>query len=135
MDREFHPEGDALYHSLQVFELGREALPFDEEFLMACLLHDVGLAIDPRHPLPAALKALRGLVTERTLFLMEHRPAATDYLKTGECSRSLRKSPDFEALVLLARCNRDGCVPGAQVSSLDEALDYLAGLDTLWDDA
>ncbi|MFO0919858.1 MAG: hypothetical protein U0872_16290 [Planctomycetaceae bacterium] len=135
MDREHHPEGDALYHSLQVFELGREALPFDEEFLTACLLHDVGLAIDPRRPLPAALKALRGLVTERTLFLIEHRPAATDYLKTGECPRSLRKSADFETLVLLARCNREGCVPGAQVCTLDEALDYLAGLDTLWDDA
>ena len=43
-----HPEGDALYHSLQVFELARDARPYDEEFLLAALLHDVGKAIDPR---------------------------------------------------------------------------------------
>ncbi len=30
-----HPEGDALYHSLQVFDLAREARPYDEEFLLA----------------------------------------------------------------------------------------------------
>ncbi|MGA2233344.1 MAG: tRNA adenylyltransferase, partial [Tepidisphaeraceae bacterium] len=36
-----HPEGDALYHSLQVFELARDRAPYDEEFLLAALLHDV----------------------------------------------------------------------------------------------
>jgi len=36
---QYHPEGDALYHSLQVFELAREARPYDEEFLLAALLH------------------------------------------------------------------------------------------------
>ncbi len=45
---EFHPEGDALYHSLQVFELARDAPPYDEELQLAALLHDVGKAIDPR---------------------------------------------------------------------------------------
>jgi hypothetical protein len=30
----YHPEGDVLYHSLQVFELAREHRPFDEEFLL-----------------------------------------------------------------------------------------------------
>ena len=43
----YHPEGDALYHSLQVFELARDERGYDEEFLLAALLHDVGKAIDP----------------------------------------------------------------------------------------
>lgn len=134
MDPFLHPEGDALYHSLQVFEQGRAARPFDEEFLLACLLHDVGLGVDPRHAVRAALGVLDGLVTERTLFLIEHRPAATAYLQTGDCPRSLRRSEDFEDLLLLARCNREGCVAGAEVCTLGEALDYLAGLDAAWDE-
>ena len=44
----YHPEGDVLYHSLQVFHLARDARPYDEEFLLAALLHDVGKAIDPQ---------------------------------------------------------------------------------------
>ncbi len=42
----YHPEGDVLYHSLQVFDLACDELPYDEEFLLAALLHDVGKGID-----------------------------------------------------------------------------------------
>lgn len=134
LDLHEHPEGDALYHSLQVYELGLDERPYDEEFLLACLLHDVGLAVDRRHPVQAALDELGNLITERTQFLIRHRAEAADYLKTGRIARSLRRSEHFEELVLLARCDRDGRVPGADVSSLDEALEYIAGLETAWDD-
>ena len=67
-----HPEGDALFHSLQVFHLARDIRPYDEEFLLAALLHDVGLAIDPQNHVAAGVEALRGAVTERTLWLIEH---------------------------------------------------------------
>lgn len=134
LDPETHPEGDALYHSLQVFELGRQERPYDEEFLLACLLHDVGWGIDPRHPVLSGLDALGTLITERTRFLIEQRPVASRYLQTGECPRSLRKSPEFEDLLLLARCDRDGRVPGRTVPTLDEALEYIAQLSTAWDD-
>ena len=68
----YHPEGDALYHSLQVFHLARDARPYDEEFLLAALLHDVGKAIDPHDHVAAGIEALRGAVTDRTLWLIEH---------------------------------------------------------------
>ena len=68
----YHPEGDALYHSLQVFELAREVWPYDEEFLLAALLHDVGKAIDPSDHVAAALQALEGSITERTEWLIAH---------------------------------------------------------------
>ncbi len=42
LPRDTHPEGDLLYHSLQVFELAKDARPWDEEFLLAALLHDIG---------------------------------------------------------------------------------------------
>ncbi len=67
-----HPEGDALYHSLQVFELARETCPYDEELLLAALLHDVGKAIDPSDHVAAALQALEGSITERTEWLIAH---------------------------------------------------------------
>src|SRR3954471_20233306 len=54
----FHPEGDALYHSLQVFELARHAQGYDEECLLAALLHDVGKAIDPSDHVAAGIAAL-----------------------------------------------------------------------------
>ena len=50
----YHPEGDVLYHLLQVFELAREERPYDEEFLLAALLHDVGKGIDPADHVAAA---------------------------------------------------------------------------------
>src|SRR6266550_4572661 len=53
--RGHHPEGDVLYHSLQVFEQARERRPYDEEFLLAALLHDVGKGLDPAHHVEAAL--------------------------------------------------------------------------------
>ena len=74
------------------------------------------------------------LVTDRTLLLIEHRSTALDFLTTGRIPRSLRRSEHFDDLVHLARCDRDGRVPGAEVSELDEALDYIAGLDSAWDD-
>ncbi len=135
LDRDLHPEGEALYHSLQVFELGRAERPYDEELLLACLLHDVGLGLDRRHPVRAALEALGPLVTERTVFLIEHRPTALEFLTTGQVSRSLRRSEHFDDLVLLARCDRDGRVAGADVPEIDQALGYVTGLSTAWDDA
>src|SRR5208337_4843684 len=68
----YHPEGDALYHSLQVFELARDERPYDEEFLLAALLHDVGKAIDPSDHVGTALDALEGSISERTAWLIEH---------------------------------------------------------------
>src|SRR5215469_9283482 len=74
----YHPEGDVLYHSLQVFELARDARPYDEEFLLAALLHDVGKGLDPANHVAAALAALDGLITERTAFFVAHHMDAHD---------------------------------------------------------
>jgi HD domain len=129
--RDYHPEGDALYHSLQVFELARDELPYDEEFLVAALLHDVGKAIDPVDHVPAGLEALADSITERTHWLIEHHMEA-HLLNEGtlgaRARRRLQESPDYEELMILARCDRDGRVCGAQVPEIDEALDYLRDL-------
>jgi predicted nucleotidyltransferase len=129
---QYHPEGDVLYHSLQVFELARDARPYDEEFLLAALLHDVGKGLDRSNHVEAALQALDGLITERTQFFIEHHMEAHDY-RAGKLSarrrRELEASPDFEDLLLLRECDDNGRVSGAHVGTVDEALDYLKELE------
>ncbi len=126
-----HPEGDALYHSLQVFELAREERPYDEEFLLAALLHDVGKAIDPHDHVSAAIEALAGTLTDRTAWLIEHHMEA-QALRTGELggrARSrLQQSEFYDDLMLLNELDCRGRVPGASVCEVDEALEYLRGL-------
>jgi hypothetical protein len=130
-DRRQCPEGDVLYHSLQVFDRAQDELPCDEEFLLAALLHDVGKAIDPRDHVAAALEALDGLLTPRAAWLVEHHVEALA-LAGGTLGvrsrRRLQASEDFHELVLLARCDRGGHCRGVPASQLDEALDYLRGL-------
>ncbi|MGC4003191.1 MAG: HD domain-containing protein [Pirellulales bacterium] len=63
-DPRYHPEGDVLYHSLQVYQLARAEVPYDEELLLAALLHDVGKGIDPADHTAAGLEALDGFITD-----------------------------------------------------------------------
>jgi hypothetical protein len=127
-----HPEGDVLYHLLQVFELARDHRAYDEEFLLAALLHDIGKGIDPANHVEAALSALDGLITERTAFFIEHHMHAHDY-RTGNLGarlkRTLEAAPDFDDLMLLRRLDDEGRVPGAVVGTVDGALDYLKELE------
>ncbi|MDB5349386.1 MAG: hypothetical protein JWN86_633 [Planctomycetota bacterium] len=128
----WHPEGDALYHSLQVFELAREERPYDEEFLIAALLHDVGKAIDPSNHVEAALQALEGTITERTEFLIAHHMDAHAYQDgtLGARARTrLQNHEDFEDLMLLRELDRRGRVSGALVGELSEALAFIRDLE------
>ena len=130
--RKYHPEGDALYHSLQVFDLARDELPYDEEFLLAALLHDVGKAIDAQDHVHAGLEALEEFITPRTAWLIEHHMQGQSVLdKTigARARRRLEKSEDFDELLTLAQCDRDGREPGVEAPELEEALDYIRDLD------
>jgi hypothetical protein len=141
-----HPEGDALFHSVQVFQLARDIRPYDEEFLLAALLHDVGLAINPEDPVAAGIEALRGSVTERTLWLIEHQkdlaprrdrtgsqkegsPPARDRPISAKLKRAIDESEYAEDLQLLRELDQAGRIPGQPVDTLSEVLDYLKGLE------
>lgn len=122
---------DVLSHSLRVFDLAREQRPYDEEFLAAALLHDVGLGIDPRNGVVAALDALDASITERTAWFIEHLAeghAFADGTLGTRSRRRLAESADFEDLLLLADCDRKGCSLGVPTSDLEHALNYLREL-------
>lgn len=135
-----HPEGDALFHSLQVFELARRVRGYDQEFVVAALLHDVGKAIDPSDHVAAGLDAVRGFASERTMWLIEHHMIAHE-VRAGtipmKARRRLAAHPDFEDLMLLEECDANGRVPGlrvglkdgGQVPSVEEAIEILRGME------
>jgi predicted nucleotidyltransferase len=128
----YHPEGDALYHSLQVFELARDRYPWDEEFLLAALLHDVGKAIDPQDHVAAGLAAIEGTVGERTMFLVAHHmdaQAIANHTLGHRAKERLRASEHFDDLMELREFDDAGRRRGVQVCTVAEAIDYLRKLD------
>lgn len=137
-DPAIHPEGDALFHSLQAFDLALADSPYDEEFLTAALLHDVGKIVDARDHQSATLELLDGLVTRRTRWLIEQfpavRPERWSRLSPDE-RRALAQSSEIDTLRALAEMDQQARRPGVPTTSLDEALVYLESLDreTAWD--
>jgi len=127
-----YPEGDALEHSLQVFEGVHRERPFDEELLTAALVHDVGLAIDREQPVASGLEALVGLITPRTAWFVETLPAARGYRDQSlglRARRRLQSHPDFLDVMLLADADRQAHVRGGQAPSLDQAIATLRALE------
>ena len=115
-----------------MFERAREARPYDEDFLLAALLHDVGRAIDPHDHVAAAVEVLRGAVSERTLWLIGHHADLPGVRKTGSPTRAKRSTEPTELLDdlrLLRELDDAGRVPGTAVGTIDEALAYLKGLE------
>lgn len=129
--KRYHPEGDALYHSLQVFDLALDERPYDEEFLLAALLHDVGKAIDPLDHVQAGLEALQGSIPPRTHWLIENHMETHKILDGtigARAMRRLQQHPDYEELILLGECDRGGRIPGARVMEIDEAIETVREL-------
>lgn len=119
-----HPEGDALYHSLQVFDRAKDLRPYDEEFLLAALLHEVGKAIDPRNQVSATLEALSGTISPRTCWLIEQ------IHQRDERKRKPPADPEWrEDLVQFRETDLAGRVTGAPASTVAEALEYLKNLE------
>ncbi|MBI2898687.1 MAG: tRNA adenylyltransferase, partial [Planctomycetes bacterium] len=109
----------------------RDERPWDEEFLLAALLHDVGKAIDPADHTAAGLVALEGAVTSRTAWLIANHMEALSYRERtlGKEGRAgLESSEFFEDLMLLRDCDDRGREVGIVTGTLGEALDYLRSL-------
>jgi HD superfamily phosphodiesterase len=118
----YHPEGDALFHSLQVFELACRSTP-DRVLWAAALFHDVGKAIDTATHDEIGADLLEGLLCERAVWLVRHHldllrdPRATRYRYRGTAAlRDLEK---------LRRWDLGGRDPRARVMSVEGALHHL----------
>jgi hypothetical protein len=127
----FHPEGDALFHTLQVFERAL-ADTRDPILLAAALFHDVGKALDgPSHEIEGAW-LLEGLAHPDVVFLVEHH---LDLLRDPrETRRRFANSYWLPLLERLRRYDLAGRDPRARVRSPEWALDTLLSLATLSSD-
>jgi HD superfamily phosphodiesterase len=120
--RRYHPEGDALFHTLQVFDLARRATD-DRTMWAAALFHDVGKAIDgPLHDEIGA-DLLEGLLRPRVVWLVRHH---LDLLKDPRRTRRrYHGTPQLAALESLRRFDLGGRDPRARVLSPESAFDLL----------
>jgi hypothetical protein len=121
-DPRWHPEGDALYHSLQAFDLARRDTS-DRTLWAAALLHDVGKAFGSADHAETGADLLEGLVAPRVVWLVRHHldllhsPAAT--------KRRLRGTPDLTDLQRLRRWDVGGRSPSACVTGATAALEMI----------
>jgi len=121
-DPRYHPEGDALYHSLQVYQHARRATD-DRQLLAAALLHDVGKALDEGDHALSGACVLDGLVPDRVLWLVEHH---LDLLREPRRTRAiLLGTPELSDLEQLRSWDLAGRDPNAFVLSPQEALNEL----------
>lgn len=118
----YHPEGDALFHSLQVFELAHRSTT-DRTLWAAALFHDVGKAIDSALHDEIGADLLADLLPERAVWLVRHH---LDLLKDRRgTQRRYQGRPELRDLELLRRWDLGGRDPNAHVMTIDDAFDVL----------
>lgn len=118
-DPRFHPEGDALYHSLQVFSHAtRES---DEpRLLAAALFHDLGKAAPGDDHAAAGAALLEGIAQPGVCWLVAHH---LDLLKRGrETRQRLHGDPRLRELEQLRAWDLKGRERHAYVLDVERAL-------------
>jgi HD superfamily phosphodiesterase len=121
-DPRYHPEGDALYHTLQVFDLARRDTD-DRTLWAAALLHDVGKAVSSPDHAEVGADLLDGLVAPRVVWLVRHH---LDLLHApAQTKRRLRGSPALADLQRLRRWDVGGRSPRASVIAPGAAVALL----------
>ena len=120
-DPVYHPEGDALFHSLQVYQLAAEDHA-EPELLAAALLHDVGKASAGRDHDVVGAELLVGLPS-RTRWCVAHH---LDLLRDPKRTRArLYGTTQLADLEKLRRWDVGGRDPDASVCSVEQALSHV----------
>jgi hypothetical protein len=121
----WHPEGNALYHMLQVYALARERTD-DPCLQAAALVHDVGKVLDSQDHAQTGAGLLEGLLAPRVIWLVQNHLD----LVTAPCAtrRALRGTRELHDLQLLRAWDLAGRVPGARVWPASCAVEQLFGL-------
>ena len=116
-DPDYHPEGDVLRHTYQVFKWAiRESMDID--LILAALLHDVGKTVDNHNHVKEGVKLIDEFSSCKTVWLVRNHMLIWDYLK-GEM-QGLKKCLYLAGhtwlpeLIQLARWDSKGRNPRSQ---------------------
>ena len=129
-DLRYHPEGDALFHSLQVFELAL-ADEADPEMLTAALLHDIGKATSGRDHAIVGADLAEG-VPDRSRWMIAHHLHLLRWPKRTR--QQLAHTRELADLERLRRWDLGGRKRHARVRSPEEAVSIVIealGLDAV----
>lgn len=117
-----HPESDALYHSLQVFDLAYSQSS-DPELWAAALFHDIGKSEGQRLHADIGAEMVAGILSQRIIWLIEHHlDLLTNPRKT---LHEWAGTDQLQDLILLRRWDLNGRSVFAQVTPLEDALDIV----------
>ncbi|MEN0065361.1 MAG: HD domain-containing protein [Myxococcota bacterium] len=120
-DPVWHPEGDALFHSLQVYAIAR-AETSDPELWAAALLHDVGKGLPGPHE-EEGVYLLQHVMPDRVLWLIRHH---LDLMRQpNRTRRRLRGTQKLRDLEQLRRWDVKGRNPDAVVGTIDDAVQAI----------
>lgn len=117
-DPRWHPEGDALFHSLQVHALALQHSA-DPELWAAALLHDVGKGHPGDHAETGA-RLLDGIVPQRVVWLVRHHLDLTRHPRRTR--RRLANTAQLRDLERLRRWDVGGRDPDAWVGTVEHAV-------------
>jgi len=122
-DPYYHPEGDALFHSLQVFQLAHQQSDCPIMWA-AALFHDVGKANGSKSHDAVGAEMLQGVLNDQIVWLVEHH---LDLLiASAQTKRKLRKQPtQLKQLEQLRHWDVSGRDPTAEVISPQQAIALL----------
>ncbi len=94
----YHPEGNALFHSLQVFQLSLK-LSSDPEIWTASLFHDIGKSIDGPTHAEIGAELLAGIFNENIRWLIRHHLDLLTH--PSKTKRALKNSQRLKQLTIL----------------------------------
>lgn len=115
----FHPEGNALYHSLQVFQLSQKTSD-DPELWAAALLHDVGKTVATTEHARLGSEMLQGLLSPKICWLVAHHLHLLTILKRTR--KRLRGTTALNELEQLRRWDIGGRKRDCSVPSPEAAI-------------
>ena len=119
---QYHPESDALYHSLQVFDWAYRETD-DPELWLAALFHDIGKAVDSRQHCEIGAEMVAGIMPPRVVWLIRHHLDLM--ICPQQTKRRLMNTTKLNDLQALRRWDLAGRDPVAVVQAPEAALQSI----------